>query len=103
MAKFNIDHTVNQTPGIYDLRSDLEGLEIQISNLYHDFNKALTDYFSINKRYYYKNISREEMELLESFKKRHIKKVEDAFESQNEFFNWINNLADEVEVLNDKS
>tara|TARA_B100001175_G_C19257528_1_gene517791 strand:- start:328 stop:651 length:324 start_codon:yes stop_codon:yes gene_type:complete len=96
MTKFNITHTQdNQEPDFYDLRNDLEGMNLDLTNTFSNYNAALYDYFKKNHIWYAKSISEIEINLLKQFKEEHLKSIEKAYEKQVEFIEWFSEINGE--------
>ena len=90
MTKFNIEHREdNQEPDIYDLRNDLEGINLELINLFSNFNAVLNNYFTRNHEYYSKPISKSDIDLLKIFKEKHVTSIEKSYEKQVEFIQWF--------------
>ena len=90
MTKFNIEHTEdNREPNIYDLHNDLEGMNLELINSFSNFNAVLNDYIRKNYIWYSRSINEEEISLLKTFKKEHLKSIEEAYKKQDEFIHWF--------------
>ena len=93
MAKFNIEHTEeNREPNIYDLRNDLEGMNLELKDKFSNFNQSLYEYIRNNYVWYTKRIYEAEISLLNKFKEKHLKSIEQAFKDQEEFIEWFYEL-----------
>tara|TARA_B100000035_G_C20908816_1_gene512950 strand:+ start:388 stop:717 length:330 start_codon:yes stop_codon:yes gene_type:complete len=90
MTKFNIKHSeVNQQPNIYDLRNDLEGMNLELNNLFSNFNAAFNEYVRLNFIHYTKSINEAEISLLKEFKEKHLRSIEQAYKNQEAFIEWF--------------